>query len=67
MADIIYDGTDLARLPEATVTRVRARSVGFVFQTFNLIPTLSAAENVETALVPLRLGQMKNGVFEEAS
>jgi putative ABC transport system ATP-binding protein len=51
-----FDGTDLARLPEATVTRVRARSVGFVFQTFNLIPTLSAAENVETALVPLRLG-----------
>jgi putative ABC transport system ATP-binding protein len=50
-----FGGTDLARLPEAKVTRVRARSVGFVFQTFNLIPTLSAAENVETALVPLRL------------
>ena len=51
-----FDGNDLARLPEATVTRARARSVGFVFQTFNLIPTLSAAENVEAALVPLRLG-----------
>ena len=51
-----FDGTDLARLPEAKVTRARARSVGFVFQTFNLIPTLSAAENVEAALVPLRLG-----------
>ena len=48
-----FDGTDLARLPEAKVNRVRARSVGFVFQTFNLIPTLSAAENVEVALVPL--------------
>ena len=48
-----FDGTDLARLPETAVTRVRARSVGFVFQTFNLIPTLSAAENVEAALVPL--------------
>jgi putative ABC transport system ATP-binding protein len=51
-----FDGTDLARLPEAKVTLARARSVGFVFQTFNLIPTLSAAENVEAALVPLRLG-----------
>ncbi|GAB2599360.1 ABC transporter ATP-binding protein [Streptomyces capparidis] len=47
------DGTDLARLSEARLTRVRARSIGFVFQTFNLIPTLSAQENVETALVPL--------------
>jgi len=32
---------------------VRATSIGFIFQTFNLIPTLSAQENVETALVPL--------------
>jgi putative ABC transport system ATP-binding protein len=37
------------------VTRVRAESMGFVFQTFNLIPTLSAQENVETALVPLHV------------
>src|SRR5205809_8058000 len=48
-----FDGVDLARLPEAKVTRERARSIGFVFQTFNLIPTLSAAEHVEVALVPL--------------
>jgi putative ABC transport system ATP-binding protein len=44
---------NLASLPETTVTRVRARSIGFIFQTFNLIPTLTAAENVQTALVPL--------------
>jgi putative ABC transport system ATP-binding protein len=50
-----FDGTDLARLPETRLTRERARSIGFVFQTFNLIPTLSAAENVEVALVPLGL------------
>ena len=37
------------------MTRVRATSIGFVFQTFNLIPTLSAQENVEAALVPLRV------------
>jgi putative ABC transport system ATP-binding protein len=49
------DGRDLARMPEAALTRLRARSIGFVFQAFNLIPTLSALENVSAALVPLRL------------
>ncbi len=46
------DGQDLARMRDSDITRVRAESIGFVFQTFNLIPTLSAQENVETALVP---------------
>jgi len=50
------DGKDLARMCESRLTRVRARSIGFVFQTFNLIPTLSAEENVEVALVPLGVG-----------
>jgi putative ABC transport system ATP-binding protein len=50
-----FDGRDLAQLREAEVTRVRATSIGFVFQTFNLIPTLSAQENVEAALVPLHV------------
>ncbi|MEV5689506.1 ABC transporter ATP-binding protein [Streptomyces sp. NPDC052164] len=50
------DGVDLAKLPEARLTKVRAESIGFVFQSFNLIPTLTAQENVETALVPLGLG-----------
>ena len=48
-----FDGRDLARLRETEMTKVRANSIGFIFQTFNLIPTLSAQENVETALVPL--------------
>jgi putative ABC transport system ATP-binding protein len=51
-----FDGQDLAQLREAQVTKVRATSIGFVFQTFNLIPTLPALENVETALVPLGIG-----------
>ncbi|HYX12434.1 MAG TPA: ATP-binding cassette domain-containing protein [Candidatus Acidoferrum sp.] len=41
-------------LSAAELTDVRARDVGFVFQAFNLIPTLTAAENVEAAMVPLK-------------
>jgi putative ABC transport system ATP-binding protein len=48
----VFGGQDLAVLPERRVTKVRATSIGFIFQTFNLIPTLSAQENVEAALVP---------------
>jgi putative ABC transport system ATP-binding protein len=48
-----FDGRDLATLRETELCKVRATSVGFIFQTFNLIPTLSAQENVETALAPL--------------
>jgi len=51
-----FDGQDLAALRESQVTKVRAASIGFIFQTFNLIPTLSAQENVEAALVPLGAG-----------
>ncbi|MEU6544408.1 ABC transporter ATP-binding protein [Streptomyces sp. NPDC046859] len=53
--EVVLDGTDLAGLPEARLTRVRSETIGFVFQSFNLIPTLTAQENVETALVPLGL------------
>jgi putative ABC transport system ATP-binding protein len=51
-----FDGRDLAQLRETEMTKVRAQFIGFVFQTFNLIPTLSALENVEAALVPLHVG-----------
>jgi putative ABC transport system ATP-binding protein len=50
---VIFDGEDLATLSDSRVTALRAQAFGFVFQTFNLVPTLSAAENVEAALVPL--------------
>ncbi|MET7290032.1 ABC transporter ATP-binding protein [Streptomyces sp. NPDC005573] len=51
--ELLLDGTDLAELSEARLTRLRSENIGFVFQSFNLIPTLTAQENVETALVPL--------------
>nr|WP_329322764.1 MULTISPECIES: ATP-binding cassette domain-containing protein [unclassified Streptomyces] len=47
------DGVDLASVGEARLTRLRAEKIGIIFQSFNLIPTLTAQENVETALVPL--------------
>jgi putative ABC transport system ATP-binding protein len=50
------DGRDIARMGDAQLTRLRATAIGFIFQTFNLVPTLSAAENVEAALVPLGTG-----------
>ncbi|MFI6011683.1 ABC transporter ATP-binding protein [Streptomyces sp. NPDC051243] len=51
--EVVLDGTDLAKLSETRLTKVRSENIGFVFQSFNLIPTLTAHENVETALVPL--------------
>jgi putative ABC transport system ATP-binding protein len=49
---LLFEGRDLARLGEADLTALRSHSFGFIFQGFNLIPTLTAEENVETALVP---------------
>jgi putative ABC transport system ATP-binding protein len=49
------NGQNLAGMRESQLTKVRAASIGFIFQTFNLIPTLSAQENVEAALVPLEV------------
>jgi putative ABC transport system ATP-binding protein len=53
---VVLGGRTVSRMRETKLTRVRAHSIGFVFQTFNLIPTLTAAENVEAALVPLGVG-----------
>jgi len=48
---VVFDDRDLSQLPERELAPLRASTFGFVFQTFNLIPTLTAQENVETALV----------------
>lgn len=49
---VVLAGTELASASNATLGRLRAQEIGFVFQGFNLIPTLTAQENVEMALVP---------------
>ena len=48
-------GTDLAGLSESALARWRSRSIGFIFQFYNLIPVLSAQENVELPLMLERL------------
>jgi len=50
---IIFDGKDLGAMPESQLVDVRAQNFGFIFQNYNLLPTLTAEENVEAALVPL--------------
>lgn len=51
--DIIIDGVDTHPLNDGTLARLRAVKIGFIFQTFNLIPTLNAIENVEYPLLLL--------------
>ncbi len=50
---VLVEGRDLFAMPDTVRTEHRARSMGFVFQSFNLIPVFTAAENVE---LPLLLG-----------
>ncbi|HZU54496.1 MAG TPA: ABC transporter ATP-binding protein [Actinocrinis sp.] len=52
---LLFDGRDMAKLNEMQLTKLRAQNFGYIFQSFNLIPTLTAQENVETALVPLKI------------
>jgi putative ABC transport system ATP-binding protein len=47
---VSLDGEPVGELSSAALTRVRAARIGFIFQSFNLIPVLSALENVELAL-----------------
>jgi len=49
---VSFDGRDLARLGDGELAELRLRAFGFVFQQFNLIPTLTALENVEAKLAP---------------
>jgi len=49
---VVFDGRDLADLPDDALAMLRLDAFGFVFQQFNLIPTLTSLENVEAALAP---------------
>jgi putative ABC transport system ATP-binding protein len=59
---VLIDGQDLGLLNEDGLARFRGRRIGIVFQSFHLIPTMTALENVA---VPLELGGMANA-FDRA-
>jgi putative ABC transport system ATP-binding protein len=54
---IRFEGKELGAASDATLTQIRSEEIGFVFQQFNLIPTLTAAENVGIAMVPRHAGK----------
>jgi len=47
---VCLDGIDIARMPESQVYKIRRDKIGFVFQSFNLLPYLNARENVELSM-----------------
>jgi putative ABC transport system ATP-binding protein len=49
---VLFEGRDLAKLRDNDLAELRLRAFGFVFQQFNLIPTLTALQNVEVGLAP---------------
>ncbi len=55
---ILLDGVDITNLNERELTRIRNEKIGFVFQFFNLIPTLSALENVA---LPAQFSRKRKG------
>ncbi len=53
--NIIVDGMDIARLSDAKRTAWRTRNIGYIFQSYNLMPVLTAYENVELPLLLLKM------------
>jgi putative ABC transport system ATP-binding protein len=53
---VLFEGRDVNTLGDRDLAEIRLRALGFVFQTFNLIPTLTALENVEAKLAPTGVG-----------
>jgi putative ABC transport system ATP-binding protein len=56
--EVLIDGTEISRLPEDILAQVRGKKIGFVFQSYQLIPTLTALENV---LLPYELNANGDG------
>ena len=47
--EILFDGKDLSKISDRSLTQYRRKSIGFVFQFYNLVPTLTARENVQVS------------------
>jgi len=64
---ILFDGVDITRLSETELADWRAGTVGFIFQFYNLIPVLTAFENVELPLTLTRLTRRERREHVEAA
>jgi len=63
---VVIDGDDFARLSDAERTRLRKRKIGFVFQKFNLLPTLDARSNIHIAIdIAGRNGDLDQAYLEK--
>src|SRR6516165_5890264 len=65
--DVIVHGQHLGELSEAAITRWRANNVGFIFQFYNLIPVLTALENVELPLTLTPLSRRERQTHAETA
>jgi len=52
--EVRFEGQDVGRLPDWRLADIRRSALGFIFQAFNLIPTLTAQQNVEVPMAPTR-------------
>jgi ABC-type lipoprotein export system ATPase subunit len=56
---VVIEGADTSRMSAGDLARLRQKTLGFVFQQFNLVPTLTARRNVEAPMVPLGVGRAR--------
>ncbi len=61
---VLLEGKDISEFKSNELARVRGKKIGFIFQTFNLYPTLTALENIR---LPMRIHEFPEGVIEETS
>jgi len=65
--DVIVHGTDIGRLNESELARWRSTHIGFIFQFYNLLPVLTAFENVELPLMLTKLSKKEKSDHVEAA
>ncbi len=57
--EVIVDDKSIAKLPDRFAAIVRQQKIGFIFQKFNLIPNLSALDNITVPLIPSKLSRVE--------
>jgi putative ABC transport system ATP-binding protein len=61
---VLLEGRDISKLGRSELARIRGKKIGFIFQTFNLYPTLTALENIA---LPMRIHEFTEEEVEETS